>query len=111
MGKVFYNKFYFSLAALVDNSSDLNLGFTCKWTQICEAVDDALGAMARVKRLSSFLKKRDYMKGGFSFADKMKQINYFIDEYQVKTNKVFLHEDGTQGDNKVAKVQLKFNCL
>ena len=98
VGLEFFNKFYYCQAILIDNSADLNLGFTCKWTQIVEAVDTALGPMASVKRLTNFLHKKDYMKGGISTADTFNKIDHFIDENQGKSIKTFKHEDGIMRD-------------
>ena len=108
VGTEFYNKFYYSLATIIDHSGDLMLGFTCKWSQIVEAVDAALGPMATVKSLYHFIHNKDYMKGGISPADTFNKINHYIDETQGKAVKTFLHKDGQLRDNKVHKELLKF---
>ena len=64
VGTLFYNKFATSLAMKVRSQSDLIYGFACKWSQICEAVWDALGPNAQVKQLSGYMRKKEYFKGG-----------------------------------------------
>ena len=67
---------YYSLATIIDHSGDLMLGFTCKWSQIVEAVDETLGPMVTVKRLNHFVHNKDYMKGGVSPSDTFNKINH-----------------------------------
>ena len=51
VGTDFYNKMYYSLM----------LGFSCKWSQIVQADEEALRPM--VKRLNHFVHSKEYKKG------------------------------------------------
>ena len=48
------------------------------------------------------------MKGGITVADTFNKVNHFVEETHGKIDKVFMHEDGKQRDNKVVKEYLKF---
>lgn len=108
IGMDFFNKYYYSLATIINNSGDLMLGFLCKWSEIVQAVDDALGPMATVKRLQHYVHNKDYMKGEVSPADTFNRVNHYNEETHGKADKTFKHEDGQQRDNKVHKELLKF---
>ena len=94
VGTDFYNKVYYALATIIKESSDLMLGFSCKWVDIVKAVENALGRMASVKRLVHFVSIKEYMKGGITVADTFNKVNHFVEETHWKTDKVFMHEDG-----------------
>ena len=61
VGTDFYNKMYYSLAEIIEQSGDLMLGFLCKWSQIVQADEEALRPM--VKRLNHFVHSKEYKKG------------------------------------------------
>ena len=73
-----------------------------------QAVDDALGPMATVKRLQHYVHNKDYKKGGISPANTFNRVNHYIEETHGKADKTFKHEDGQQRDNKVHKELLKY---
>ena len=68
IGTDFYNKVNYQLATIIKESSDLLLGFSCKWSSFELAVENSLGAMAAVKRLVHFVSLKEYMKGGITLA-------------------------------------------
>ena len=56
VGTEFFNKMYYSLATIINHSGDLMLVFSCKWSEIVQAFDEALGPKATVKRLNHYVR-------------------------------------------------------
>ena len=53
IGSDFFNKVYYQLTALLKDSSDLFLAFSCRWSTFVTAIENALGPMSGVKRLTN----------------------------------------------------------
>ena len=58
IGNDFFQKVYYQLSRQLKEGNDLYLGFQCRWSTFVTAVEDALGPMANVKRLKTYLKTK-----------------------------------------------------
>ena len=108
IGNDFFNKVYYQLSTIIKESSDLLFGFSCKWSSFVLAIENALGPMARVRRLIHFVSSKEYMKGGITLADTFYKCNHAVEETFGKTDNVFMHEDGVERSYKVTKEFCKF---
>ena len=108
VGAEFFSKVYYRLAALTNTSSDLFLGFQCKWSTFETAINDSLGPMAGVKRLIHFTNSKEHFKGGITLADTFQKCAHIVEETFGQDEKVFEHEDGEERSNKVLKEWMKF---
>ena len=90
----FFMKVYYQLASLTNSSSDLFLGFQCKWSTFETAIENALGPMAGVRRLVQFTNSKRHLKGGISLADTFQKCSHIVEETFGQSEKVFQHEDG-----------------
>ena len=108
IGTKFFMKVYYQLTLLIKESTDLFLGFTCKWSTFVTPIENALGPMAGVKRLIHFTTSKEYLRGGISLADTFHKCNHVVEETFGKTDTVFKHEDGEERSNKVTKEYSKF---
>ena len=69
VGNDFFQKIYYQLSRQLKEGNDLYLGFQCRWSTFVTAVEDALGPMAHVKRLKTYLKTKEHLSGGISLRD------------------------------------------
>ena len=99
---------YYQLTAIIKESSDLFLGFSCTWASFVLAIENALGPMSGVRRLIHYVSSKEYMKGGISLSDTFHKCNHTVEETFGKTDNVFMHEDGVERSNKVTKEFCKF---
>ena len=108
VGTDFFHKIYYQLSSLLKESSDLFLGFTCRWSTFITAVENSLGPMARVKRLIHFTTTKEYLRGGISLADTFHKCSHVVEETFGKNDTVFTQEDGQKRSNKMTKEYKKF---
>ena len=94
IGADFFAKIFYRLAALTNTSSDLFLGFQCRWSTSETAINDSLGPMAGVKRLIHFNNSKEHLKGGITLTDTIQKCAHIVEETFGQDEKVFKHEDG-----------------
>ena len=104
----FFHKVYYQLTSLIKESSDLFLGFTCKWSTFVTAIENALGPMAGVRRLIHFTTSKEYLRGGISLADTFHKCNHVVEETFGKLDTILTQEDGQKRSNKITKEYMKF---
>ena len=93
IGSDFFNKVYYQLTALLKDSSDLFLAFSCRWSTFVTAIENALGPMSGVKRLINFTTSKEYLRGGISLADTFHKCSHMVEETFGKIHTVFEQED------------------
>ena len=100
VGNDFFQKIYYQLSRQLKEGNDLYLGFQCRWSTFVTAVEDALGPMANVKRLKTYLKTKKHLSGGISLADTLYKCGNIVDETFGKVDITTEQEDKVERSNK-----------
>ena len=109
VGSDFFNKVYYQLQReLKESSTDLHLGFQCKWQTFVDANEDALGPMANVKRLRMYLNTKEHLRGGISLFNMLYKCSNIVDETFGKVDISTDQSDGVKRSNKPTKEFQKF---
>ena len=93
IGNEFFQKVYYQLTRKLQESNDLFLGFTCRWSTFTTATEDALGPLANVKRLKNYLNTKEHLHGGISLADTLYKCSHIVDETFGKVDISTEHSD------------------
>ena len=105
VGSDFYFKIYYHLQNKLKEGAthDLLLGFQCKWSLLIEACEDALGPMANVKRIKTYMNSKEHLKGGISLHNMLYKCANIVDETFGKVDVNTEQSDGMTRSNKPTK--------
>ena len=104
----YYQNAYYQLQRNLKEGDNLHLGFQCKWADFEKAMEEALGPMANVKRLETFLNTREHLKGGVSLANMFYRCNTLVEDAFGKIDVFTLQSDKITRDNRTTKEYHKF---
>merc|ERR1712105_321692 len=93
---------------ILKEGDNLHLGFQCRWTVFTTSTEEALGPMANVKRLKTFLNTKEHLKGGMSLSNMFYKCSTLIDDTFGKIDVLTTQGDKQLRSNKPTKEFQKF---
>ena len=108
IGNDFFQNVYYQLQRNLKEGDNLHLGFQCRWTVFTTSTEEALGPMANVKRLKTFLNTKEHLKGGMSLNNTFYKCNTLIDDTFGKIDVLTTQGDKQLRSNKPTKEFQKF---